>query len=383
MAISIVPQKATASVSNAEANAEVIGNTFYANVRWTYSSYDSVILKLYHNSIEVAKGDINYGSSGEDFDYVSYSPLKKGTYRVQLWSEIDDKEVYSKEWDIPDLEISLSVTPTSGQIGTTFIATTTFATGENAPEYYSFSGTLETSAGDITFKQNIGGSIISEDFYRFYDIDDYEITPIFTSTGFTCPTEGDYTVTAKYTDSLTEITASSIKVSMEDQYEPQITVMNQELSDTKSELSKTSNELLTAKYDLIRTKKKLNETNEEIADMEKKLETNIQSSQSYAYIGILVGIIGIIFGIIGIVMGRRKRYTEPPRYSEESRQPSPRPQAPPSPVQEPPRYSEYEQPPPRQPSRQQYDDYRQPPRQQQYPPKQYPRQQSDNVRWED
>ena len=126
---------------------------------------------------------------------------------------------------MPQLQISLAVNPSSGQIGTTFVATTTFSIASNAPDIYYFSGSLEVNAGQTTFKQNVGGTLYSDHYFRYYGDTDYTIIPVFTATGFTFPNEGDYVVSARYTDSLTDITASSATVKMEDQYKPMFSEM--------------------------------------------------------------------------------------------------------------------------------------------------------------
>lgn len=351
MAIGIIPIQTSASISNADAIGIVEwNNIFRVNVKWTYTSYDSITIKLFHNSIEIAKDTGYSGSSGNEYGEISDTPIKKGTYRVGLWSNIDNKEVYSKEWEIPKLQISLSVSPTNGQIGTTFIATTTFSTGTNGPDCYYFSGNLEISTGSISFKQNIEGTIFSSHYYPYFGITNYEIEPVFTSTGFTFPSKGDYTISAKYTDSLTDITATSSSVNVIDQYEPQINKANQELNETKDQLNKAKLELSDTKtqldkinQELNETKKQLNNTNQELSKTNEDLTNEIQISKQYAYIGICIGIIGMVIGIIGIIFGKKKQQpilqqypTQPPQY-----QPPP-PQHPMPPSQPP----QYPQPPP-------------------------------------
>ena len=295
-----------------------------------------------------------------------------------MWSSRDNRQVFTKSWVVPNLQIDLSVSPSSGQIGTTFVATATISAGQNAPDDYSFSGALTFNAGGIIFQQNIGGLIYSKHYYDYWKITDYSIKPIFSATGFTFPSKGNYQVTAQYTDSITNISANAVTVSMVDQYEPILNDIQNELLNTKNDLENVSNELMQTivelenvhgelnqtsadlaktktqlektksdlndtnaalnlvKLDLDNTKRQLANTNTNLNDTEERLTTtkkelndNIQNAKQFAYAGIALGIIGMIIGMVGIIMARRPKtvvapaVSTPPQYA-----PSPTPPVP-------------------------------------------------------
>jgi hypothetical protein len=337
--IVLTPHNVSATTSNEDSMGEISGNSFTAYAKWTYTSLDNIDIKLFHDGIEVAKDSGNYGYSGSGSGYVDYSPIKTGTYKVQLWSNTDNKEVYSKDWVVPNLQIGLVVSPTSGQIGTTFVATATFSMGTNAPDYYSFSGVLELDAGNSIFSQNVGGVLYSTYYYEYYKITDYTIKPVFTATGFTFPTKGEYTVGAQYSDFLTNMSATSIKVNLNDQFEPVINQLRSELNDTKSQLNKTSQDLEGTKTQLGRTSQELDSTKAYLNDTDNRLTTvkndsnnQIQSAKLFAYIGIVIGLLGLLLGLIGIIMGRKKKVAPmitppqmPQHYPSQQQAPQPMP----------------------------------------------------------
>ena len=339
----IVPTDTQAAVSGVDAISEIWGNTLTVYMKWTYTSYDSLEIRLFHDNILIATDGGYSGFSGARTGSISFSPVKTGTYKVQLWSTSSDKELYSKDWHVPELQISLAVNPGSGQIGTTFVATTTFSISPTAPDIYYFTGSLEVNAGQTTFKQNVGGTLYSDHYFSYYGYTDYTIKPVFTATGFSFPTEGNYAISARYTDSLTNISATSANVAMEDQYVPRITQLetdlaqltaqfNAEISRLNSENSKLKNDLNSTKSDLADTKanldaakadlqttknqlsmtsNNLNDTDKTLSDTNTDLNDKIKSSNNIAYAGIAVGVIGIIFGLVGIMLARKKKEAPP------------------------------------------------------------------------
>jgi hypothetical protein len=377
----VLPTGAQAAVSGVDAISEVSGNTFTVIIEWTYTSYDNLELRLFHDNILIATDRGYSGFSGFDIGIVDFSPVQAGTYKIQLWSTTSNMQLYSKDWQVPQLQISLSVAPNSGQIGTTFVATTTFSSSSSAPDIYSFSGSLEVNAGATTFLQNVGGTIYSDHYYKFFDLTDYTIKPVFTATGFTFPTKGNYVISAQYTDSLTNISATSATVAMEDQYAPRLSQLeadlaqlesrstqletdlaqltaqfNTEIVRLNSEITKTRNDLNSTKSDLADTKasldatkadlagtknqlsmtsNNLNETDNSLTDAKKDLNDKIKSANNMAYAGIAVGVIGILFGLIGIVLARKKKDSTqviaptPVQYAQAPMQAPPPVQAPP------------------------------------------------------
>ena len=354
--IILAPGKATATTTGEDASSEVWMNQFTVYAHWTYTSYDNIDIRLFHNNIDIADNNGNTGFSGTDSGYVSFSPVQSGTYMVQLYSTRDNKQVFSKSWVVPNLGLDLSVSPTSGQIGTTFVATATFSTGPDAPDDYSFSGALEFNAGGILFQQNIGGTIYSVHYWDYLKESGNPTKPISSATGFTFPSKGNYMVIAQYTDSLTNISSQSVTVTMDDQYEPvlnelsssiendtaEIENLNNALKDAMTEIENVKNELNQTRSDLTNSKKELektktdlnstiadlgvtkadlqstkillsmtsnnlNDTESSLSDTKKDLNDKVKTSNNYAFAGIAVGILGIIFGLVGIILARRNR----------------------------------------------------------------------------
>ncbi len=310
-----IPEEASADVTNIDSICEVYGDTLSVRVKWFTTGYDEIDVKLFYNNVEIDDQIFDSGIDEERIDCIQYQPLNKGTYSVQVWSETDNI-VYSNEWTMPTLEMSLSVSPSSGEIGTTYAATTTLSSSYDAPDLYSFSGNLQVTTDENTFEQNIGGTIFSDEYYDFYNIKWDKIKTISTSTGFTFSSDGEYSISARYTDSLTDITTKSSEiVEMVDQYNPQITELNNELTSTNNKLNSKSKELALANN-------KLNETNFKLEDTQDELKKDIQQAVQYAYLGMLIGLIGILIGIVGIALSKRKKSLHSPQFPSEAPQPT-------------------------------------------------------------
>ncbi|MBM4249018.1 MAG: hypothetical protein FJ149_06220 [Euryarchaeota archaeon] len=315
----MLPEGALADVSHADAIALVEGNTFTVQLKWTYETSEGLEIRLYHNDGLEKTASTMWGDPGRnDVGSIYTTPLKAGTYKVVLWSNTYSKEVYSKSWEVPRLNISLSVAPGTGQLGTTFVATTTFSINAAALDMVRFSGTLELQAGPSVFRTAVGGTLYADHYYTYNGKTEYTIEPVFVTTGFTFPAAGSYVVTARYTDSVTNTTALSGTLVMEDQFQSQIAKLGAELNDTRTALCETGRELDAARADLqaardqlSSTGSKLNETDKRLADTKKDLNAKIDASSGLAYAGIAAGVVGVVFGLVGMMLARRKNAAPP------------------------------------------------------------------------
>jgi len=271
-AVVLLPAGAQADVSNADAIALVDGNSFGVRLKWTHETAEGLEIRLYHNNNIVKTVSVMWGDPGRNgTGSIDSSPVKAGTYKVTLWSNSYNKEVYSRSWDVPRLNMTVAVDPGSGLMGTTFVATTTFFINATALDMIRFSGTLETDAGPAVFRQAVVGTLYSDHYYSYNEKAGYTIEPVFFTTGFTFPAGGNYTVSARYNDSTTNISALSENIVMVDQYISQIAELHDELNESAASLDAMGARLQGAMDLLAAVNDTLNGTIGALSEMGKQL----------------------------------------------------------------------------------------------------------------
>ena len=300
---------------------EVWGNSFTAYAKWTFVASDTIDLKLLLNDDQVAKSYDSGSYSGESgWDYVRHSPVEDGKYTLQLWSRSQNTMIYSRSWTVPSLTIKMDVSPMNtdgdriGTIGTTFIATLRFSTTSTPPDYYAFSGLMELNIAKnagrhelnmdpIVFKQDIDNTVIVSKHYFEYigktETDYSNLLGAYITFGVTLPSKGNYTINAKFTEGATDFGANAnpIWVDVVDQYQPQLDLLNGQLTICWKELNDTKAQLNTTMKGLDMANSNATASNDKIQDLEKKLD----STRTLAFDGIAIGAIGLILAIIGLV----------------------------------------------------------------------------------
>ncbi len=356
MLISIViPLNARAgSVSNIKVYSEVSGNRFSVNAKWDEDGYIDVEGKLYHNSIIIIESEANYYIGDTNYLTLYDNTLESGTYRFQLWSNTDDKELFAKSWDVPKLAIRQTITNQNGdvveggssvtmdgQIGSMFISTTELSIESGGPDSYRVDGVLTLNFNDVSIEQNINNWISNRGYYEYYGIDDYTIEPVFASTIFGLP-GGSYAIQSEYSNQYIQLTSGSINVYVNDQYQPiiddledDVDSLEKDLSDTNKELNTTNEELVKAKSDVASLLSKINSlwneisnlknsdnsTGEKIDDNQNVVSQDIKSvkedSEGYTGNVMYMAIGGIVLALIGIIVGfiaisKAKKGKKPP-----------------------------------------------------------------------
>ena len=218
--IFIIPTPVTASITDADAISSAQVNYFSVQVKWTFTAQECIEPRLFANGVLVETGWEDCASSGEGSDWLSHSPIEAGTYKIQLWSTDFSVERWSKTWTLPGIALTLEVSPISGEVGTSFIATTRISLTSTGPDAYATVGSLEIVADGQSARLNVYNQIISDHYLAFQDSQvTHDLSYLTASETFSFDDAGTHSFNATYKDVIASLTAGPLTASVTNQYQ--------------------------------------------------------------------------------------------------------------------------------------------------------------------
>lgn len=312
------------NISSVEVYSSVYGNIFEVNAKWIKEDYADIVGKLYHESILITEDDDpDYLGNDEYRLNIHDDSLEDGTYRFQLWSNSEDRELYAKSWEVPKLAITQRVTnqdgntvtdsdttAVNGQIGTMFVSTTELAIQEGGPDAYFFGGSLQIHFNEITIDQDITSWMYRDGYYEYFGYDSYEVEPVYVSNIFTF-TEGNYNISAEYEDSYIKLKSDDISVKVSDQYQPRMDAVQSDIEDLEDSLSTEIQDLKNTDNGTTATmENNQNELTREIDSVENDANGYTNIVLIISITASVIGILGIVIGLLGMKKGKKsiKKY---------------------------------------------------------------------------
>ncbi|MGQ9583231.1 MAG: coiled-coil domain-containing protein, partial [Thermoplasmatota archaeon] len=310
---------ANKTTTNEDAVGELSGKTFTVWLRWTDTSEDWLRMYLYHNDELVA--ETNHDSHmhlNTSYIYkipLSHEPAAPGSYRVDIWSEKENKVTWSMMWRIPSLQLELAVTPASGSTDTEFTATASLSTTLHAPDAYSVQGVVELNTSETIFRQSLGGMLCSPHYFEFNGLPSNFTPPFYVSTVVRYSVAGSHMMTAQYSDAITTIAADPREINVTPSANSELEKLKSDMNSTHEEMALLLSELNSTQREMALLLSELNSTRKNLSSAEKEIDSakgQASSAMLTAYAGVSLGIVGMVLGLAGIMMSRRGRAAPTP-----------------------------------------------------------------------
>jgi len=188
--------------------------------------------------------------------------------------------VYEETWDVPGLSIQSNISPTSGEIGSTFVATSTLQLVTGGPDYYSSYGIFNHSIDGIGQEFEAYVIIANDQYWAFYGYPSSK--PAFysytASTTMSFGSEGQHTVDFRYEDKITGviIDGGSETVLVTDQYSSLIVNLQNDIQNLMTQLTSLQQDLSLLELNISALQEGLDLVEENVS----QLQTDVNNLQS-------------------------------------------------------------------------------------------------------
>ncbi len=285
-----VPAPASAGVANADAIlSSYYGLSASGQVEWEYTSFECLVARLYVNGILKEESWETCGSSGTDSLWVSGAG-EAGQWRIQLWSTSFSTERWSKTWQLPGLALTTAVTPTSGEIGMSFVASSTLRLDSSGPDVYQGIGVYTIASGTTSVQNSVALLLVSEHYFTFYgESPQASLQESKMAATLSFSQAGSYTITASYQDALGSVSGASSTVTVTNQF-----------SDLQTQLDDLQNQI----DDLIAENERLQQNQTASQADVGNLQAELSSARA---LNSILAVLGIVLAVVAIALGLRGR----------------------------------------------------------------------------
>ncbi len=141
------------------------------------------------------------------------------------------------------------------------MATASFSAEPGSPDFCLFYGELSLSAGGAVVRQSVAGLLISSDYYRYTGLEGAP-APVAASAPLALHSAGQFQVSARYKDYLSNISSPSTIVSVTDPVSAELERLARELEGARELLNATLDQCSILSLELAEARAQLNETDD-------------------------------------------------------------------------------------------------------------------------
>jgi hypothetical protein len=302
----VVPQRAAATITSSDAILVIGPGYLSLYVRWTFSANECVEVRIYVNSIIRDTSFPYCYSSGTFTHYYFNNTPETGRWRAQIWSNTVMTELWAKNWDIPRLSMTTTVTPSTGGIGTAFVISSTIAIAAGGPDVYSGVGTYTMTAGAVVIGATIAPTATQDHYWQFYQ---QPVNPVYRQYKSTqivsFASAGTYSVSANYTDGMASVITTGLS----------IVVINQ-FAGLQTQLNNLQNNVTTLQGQVTDLRNK----NTQLSNDLNASRSQLSSAQT---LNIVLIVVAIILAVVALALGFvRRRPSSPAVMSQQGPPPS-------------------------------------------------------------